>query len=634
MSVNVVDYEIGPGADLTSADLRNADLRGADLRGADLTDADLNGANLTRANLTDATLTDANLTRANLTRANLTNAALVRADLTDTNLTDAGLLGVDLTGATLTGANLTRATLDSVYLDDVSLNDADLTDAHLSRANLTRAILTGAIITRANLTGANLTGVNLRDAFLRDAFLTHADLTRADLTHADLTNADLTDAILTDAILTDAQPQQPQQYEQARKATIEQYANNPCKYKNKVPPYLEEPIKRMEAFCLEQLSRMEDSLLLSYFRGRERFMIGGTEIKNITWKTSDGQTQMPEFFFLELAKYELTSKPFNIKLFDSQGRQSAALDYGGVTRMVFMKAGEYINSVLENTGDRLYFRAADKTPLPKDFGTKLTHVIKLSLMQGVVLGIPLSYGLLYFMQKGPQKIKDMKLHILMDLYRRDNPTEFTRVLTYLEDDNFPSSMQASEQRPEMGYLQRKHNEFTMAKIEEDRLEWLKRYLYGELYGSLDPENRGFFQGSKSPSWDPIIPFLLQTCSLEELSEIMGHAVTLEKMLYIIENALYQDGTIEQLATMKKYLTGYFNDPDTTAEEQVEKMVKFLKFGTGAVNPNVRMIFRFVPRSQLPGAHTCANTVDFSVSSYKKFKEHLDVAIQSDDFSVL
>ena len=111
---------------------------------------------------------------------------------------------------------------------------------------------------------------------------------------------------------------------------------------------------------------------------------------------------------------------------------------------------------------------------------------------------------------------------------------------------------------------------------------------------------------------------------------MGHAVTLEKMQYMVDNALYQDGTIEQLATMKKYLTGYFNDPNTN----VEKMVKFLKFGTGSVNPNVRMIFRVVPRSQLPGAHTCANTIDFSVSSYEKFKDGLDVAIHSDDFGVI
>jgi hypothetical protein len=249
-------------------------------------------------------------------------------------------------------------------------------------------------------------------------------------------------------------------------------------------------------------------------------------------------------------------------------------------------------------------------------------------MQGVVLGIPLSYGLLYFMQKGPQKIKDMKLHILMDLYRRDNPAEFTRVLSYLEDDVFPSSMQASEQRQEMGYLQRKHSDFTINKIAEDRLEWLKRYLYGELYGSLDPEHIGFFKGSESPSWE--FQVLLKACSLEELSEIMGHAVTLEKMLYMVENALYQDGTTEQLATMKRYLTRYFNAPDTT----LATMVKFLKFGTGSVNPNVRMIFRFVSRSQLPVAHTCANTIDFSVSSYEKFKADLDVAIQSDDFDVL
>ena len=48
-TINGIELEIGPRANLRGADLRGADLRGADLRGANLRGADLSGANLSEA---------------------------------------------------------------------------------------------------------------------------------------------------------------------------------------------------------------------------------------------------------------------------------------------------------------------------------------------------------------------------------------------------------------------------------------------------------------------------------------------------------------------------------------------------------------------------------------------------------
>jgi uncharacterized protein YjbI with pentapeptide repeats len=85
-TINGVEYEIGPKANLSSA-------------------------NLTAANLVGANLFGANLFRAKLTRVNLSNADLFEANLSKANLSKANLAGADLTWAHLTGANLAGAIL-------------------------------------------------------------------------------------------------------------------------------------------------------------------------------------------------------------------------------------------------------------------------------------------------------------------------------------------------------------------------------------------------------------------------------------------------------------------------------------------------------------------------------------------
>ena len=61
--INGIEYEIGPGANLSGANLSMADLSWAYLSWADLS-----GANLTGANLSGANLSGANLSRAALAR--------------------------------------------------------------------------------------------------------------------------------------------------------------------------------------------------------------------------------------------------------------------------------------------------------------------------------------------------------------------------------------------------------------------------------------------------------------------------------------------------------------------------------------------------------------------------------------
>jgi hypothetical protein len=105
-TVNGIEYEIGP----------NADLVGAKLIVADLPNADMSNANLSWANLSWANLYGARLTGARLTGANLSNADLTLADLTGANLT-----GAKLTRARLTGANLSKANLAGAILPDFKI---------------------------------------------------------------------------------------------------------------------------------------------------------------------------------------------------------------------------------------------------------------------------------------------------------------------------------------------------------------------------------------------------------------------------------------------------------------------------------------------------------------------------------
>ncbi len=146
-TINGVEYDIKPGANLRNANLRGADLRHADLQGANLQNADLRGANLQNADLRGADLRGANLQGADLQGANLQNA---------------DLRGAYLQGANLQHANLQHANLRFADLQGANLRGADLRGADLRNADLRHADLQGANLRGANLLGAYLRGVGLQ----------------------------------------------------------------------------------------------------------------------------------------------------------------------------------------------------------------------------------------------------------------------------------------------------------------------------------------------------------------------------------------------------------------------------------------------------------------------------------------
>jgi uncharacterized protein YjbI with pentapeptide repeats len=91
-TINGVEYDISPFANLTGADLYGANLTGADLYGANLTGANLRGAVLTGADLTGANLTGADLRGADLRGADLRGADLRRAFLAGTKERPEGVI--------------------------------------------------------------------------------------------------------------------------------------------------------------------------------------------------------------------------------------------------------------------------------------------------------------------------------------------------------------------------------------------------------------------------------------------------------------------------------------------------------------------------------------------------------------
>ncbi len=154
MTINGVQYDIAPGANLVGADLSNAVLTNVDLSGADLTGANLNGATLTGAKFGCITVSGAQKC-ANFT--NLKASAIVGAPLTlpaNWVLKSGFLLGptVNLSGLSF----YKSATLSGVNLTGANLRSAGLRGANLSNSNLTNADLTGALANETTITDGSL----------------------------------------------------------------------------------------------------------------------------------------------------------------------------------------------------------------------------------------------------------------------------------------------------------------------------------------------------------------------------------------------------------------------------------------------------------------------------------------------
>lgn len=165
MTINGVQYDIAPGANLVGANLSGANLANVDLSGADLTGANLNNATLTGAKFGCITVSGAQKC-ANFT--NLKASAIVGAPLTlpaKWVLKSGFLLGPTVN---LSGLNFRNNTN---ILAGTSASNLDLTGANLTNADLYAAGLTYVILTNANLTGIVATQGNEDLRIPRTAFI-------------------------------------------------------------------------------------------------------------------------------------------------------------------------------------------------------------------------------------------------------------------------------------------------------------------------------------------------------------------------------------------------------------------------------------------------------------------------------
>lgn len=441
-------------------------------------------------------------------------------------------------------------------------------------------------------------------------------------------------------------PQTKQEYEKRRTQTNTNAGTawyNSCKQPGSIPGatgYLKYPIEEMEIICREQLSRKRDNVLLEYFRSKERIGQRGQVEIPFQWYKGNGDVQDPNYFFKLLVTIPLTSQKL---LFMSTQSAVAALDYGGITRAIFSKAGELINALMKRpNSNRLYF----PTKHYPEFGKMLLHIVKLAMMQGVVLGTPLSYGLIYFMQKGPQTLQEMSLPVLMDLYNRDDPDAFTQSLSYIADDYLEH---LAEESPVTmpGYLGQ-----LSSITAEDRLEWLRRYLYVQLYGdgTKDKTLMEFYKPSLRP-WDSELQVRLKVAALSEIAEILGYPITVESMREVLARAKYEFTTAMarfrsmanhgrpydtdvDLAKLKSYIEQYLEE---IAVEKPEKMAAWMIFATGSTDQMVTIKFIIAQDvGALPTAHTCSNEMHFApYDNYDKFKHDMDMSLLAqDDFGIV
>lgn len=321
----------------------------------------------------------------------------------------------------------------------------------------------------------------------------------------------------------------------------------------------------------------------------------------IKWETEAGDLMNPKYYAKLLADRAMRTERLSFTL---DSRVHVGIDVGGVSRAVFTKAGDYIKSILQkDTAGRYYL----KSKMPKDSHKIIAGCISSSIRQGHVLGVPLSYGLLYCIQRGAVPLpNDVPLPTLMALYRMDD-SEGLRVLidTIKNQEGLemvaPYHARTDTVLPESADL-----------TEINRFEWLRRIIYDKLFrykGHLDklmhPDN-----------WHLDNPEVVRSARLEDLSIVLGTALTAEVM-----------------ANIK------FVSHDPKGEEYVRKFLKenpkyweaFLKFATGSINPGKKIYIGMKMSRGLPVSHTCSANIEiYHYPDYPSFERDMIISLENSE----
>jgi hypothetical protein len=318
------------------------------------------------------------------------------------------------------------------------------------------------------------------------------------------------------------------------------------------------------------------------------------------------------------AFFELLQRPIQGCYYRFKG--PIAIDAGGVSRQVFTMAGKYIqDNFLTLKGSRYYF-----TSLKRGAGNAVAHVLRLALSQGMVLGIPLSYGILYCIREGVvPDLDNMSLAQLIFLYWKDHD-KCKESLTSIFDPYYwtgggdPEDIQDASQV--MGVL------LDRTISVDDRLEWIRRYLFGYLFGTTkdgrlvrNKELKAFL--SPLPNiWSEKLQSTMKTAALDNIADITGPSVDSDS-IYSLINGLKANPIIE--GHMKRYL----------AESDTENLRKFLIFVTGAVDLTQPIKVGIFNRNKLPISHTCTRELEINrgYEDYDSFKKDFDLALHEEGF---
>jgi hypothetical protein len=316
--------------------------------------------------------------------------------------------------------------------------------------------------------------------------------------------------------------------------------------------------------------------------------------------------------------FKLLSLPIHDGYYRFMGTHAA--DLGGVSRQVFTMAGKYIqDNFLTRRGNRYYF-----TSLKKGAGKAVAHVLRLALTQGMVLGIPLSYGILYCIREGMvPDLDNMTFEQLIYLYWKDHDKcneSLTSILSPYYWNGGGDSEDIKEPSQVMGYML---NTETLSA--DDRLEWIRRYLFGYLFGTTrdgrlvrNKELESFL--APAGMWSKKLQPLIKTAALDNIADITGPSVDAESV-YSLINGLKANPTID--GYMKRYLT----------ESPSENLRKFLIFVTGAVDLTQSIKVWIYNRDGLPSSHTCSRELEINrdYKDYESFLKDFNLALSEEGF---
>lgn len=422
--------------------------------------------------------------------------------------------------------------------------------------------------------------------------------------------------------------QKPQQFETKAtqtKSKIDEYRSiDRCTYmpSTKHPPRdirLLKLIFKMEDICRKYIilvgecgingqSQVPWSQLLSV-----RLINDAARSISIKWTNDNGEIMKSKYFATICSKIAPISDQVTFKLV---GEHDQAVDLGGVSRAVFSKAGDYIKSILDlDDGGRYYF----KSKMPKDSYGILAGCISASINQKHVLGVPLSYGILYCIwRKSVPKLDEIGLHTLMALLKMDNPSELEMLLAAIEDiESIQSTVPYHSRTDHIIPKLRPTDDDAMEITADTRYEWLKRVIYDKLFRYSGHLNRFI----NNDQWNIIWADLIHNSRLEELSILLGTSLTAEVMdrLNIIPNDYYP-ALPYYIEFLKRYI-----------KENPDKWDLLLKFITGSSDPHATIKIAVDQSEGLPTSSTCFNILhlhDYGVEDYDIFSRELTISLDN------